>query len=99
MKLIVPFHDLRTETAPGYEGTFGLLAPLYPEKDWDTDYRKLAQLHKKATQQRLDSVPPRARPNFTHRCVEPTTEMPEGLLMNHRVLRLPAHNPNNRAVF
>ena len=58
MKLIVPFHDLRTETAPGYEGTFGLLAPLYPEKDWDTDYRKLAQLHKKATQQRLDSVPP-----------------------------------------
>jgi hypothetical protein len=96
ISLIAPNFECRV-MEPGIEGSFGFLAPLFPDAKWDSDYRAHMQMHKKATQQRLESVPPRARPNFTRRAVEPTAVMQEPLLMNGRVLHYPAHNPNYRS--
>ena len=53
------------------------------------------ECHSKANKARLESVPPRARPSQTRRCIE-TNTVRESALLNHRVIGLPPHNPNNR---
>merc|ERR1719265_1631307 len=76
VNLISPFMDTRVADH-GVEGSWGVLAPLFPDSKWTSDYRGLSKVHKHETQQRLESVPYRARPGFSRGAVLPARDRDE----------------------